>query len=200
MRTLSAWDSPAHAQEYDYLAAAPRWLRKRFYERFNEIKALPEHVSSIIEVGCATGELARYLLDRYPGVRYTGFDVSLASIQRAREKCPAQFICGHFQDYDLHAELVICRDVVHHQPDPWKFLTDLYAITEQMLIVRLRTGPRTYQSSQRLYGHTVPYWIVSKADLRRWGTKHGGTMQWLDMPERALPLWLRTARWFYRRA
>lgn len=193
--SITAWDSPAHPAEYDYLAAAPRWLRKQFYERFNEIKALPIHVSSIVEVGCATGELARYLMDRYPGVNYTGFDVSLAAIERARQKCQAEFICGHFQDYDIKAELVICRDVVHHQPDPWQFLKDLYGITTRLLIVRLRTGPHTINRWQLLYEHKVPYWILSQKELEKWAPPG---FLYSDDTEPSPLFWLRSALWIAR--
>ena len=195
---MTAWDSPAHPAEYDYLACAPHWLRARFYERYNEIKALPATVSSIIEVGCATGELARYLRHRYPRARYIGYDISPAAIARARQKCDATFICGHFQDYPTRAALVICRDVVHHQPDPWQFLTDLYRLTERWLIVRLRTGPHTTSATQSLYGYAVPYWILSKDDLRHWATHQGCGLTWLDAPEPAPAFWLRSALWITR--
>ena len=191
----TAWDSTAHAAEYDYLANAPRWLRKRFYEHYQEIKALPGNVSSIIEVGCATGELARYLIDRYPTASYTGFDVSHAAIERAREKCTGEFICGHFQDDHRTAELVICRDVVHHQENPWKFLNDLWRITQRRLVVRLRTGSKTERKSQLLYGMRVPYWVLSEWELRRWA-KPG--FMWFNDTEGPLPLWLRGAVWVSR--
>jgi SAM-dependent methyltransferase len=191
----TAWDSPSHPAEYDYLANAPRWLRRRFWEHFDEIKALPEYVSSIIEVGCATGELARYLIDRYPYVRYVGFDVSQSAIDRAREKCGEEFICGHFQDYDYHADLVICRDTVHHQPDPWRFLNDLHRISDRYLVTRLRVGPVTTMQKQVLYGYEVPYWILSQDALDAWAPKG---FYYSDGSEPPLPVWLRSALWISR--
>ena len=192
---LTAWDSPSHLAEYDYLSSAPRWLRRRFWERFDEIKALPEHVSSIIEVGCATGELARYLMDRYPYASYIGFDVSQSAIDRAREKCDGEFICGHFQDYDYHAELVICRDVVHHQPDPWQFLEDLKRISDRYLVTRLRLGPITMKSKQWLYGYEVPYWTLNCMEIERWAPEGFICSTASEPPP---PFWLRSALWISR--
>ena len=192
----TAWDSPSHPAEYDYLATVPWWLRKRFWEHYREIQSLPRTVSSILEVGCATGELARYLQHRYPQVRYLGFDVSQGAIDLARQKGAGEFICGHFQESQPRAELVICRDVVHHQDDPWAFLEELWHATERYLVVRLRTGPETIRRTQVLYGLEVPYWILNEEDLRHWA-KPG--FIWFGDHEGPLPTWLRIAIWITRR-
>ena len=195
---MIAWESPAHATEYNYLAAAPEWLRTRFYDRYPEMHAFPATVTSILEVGCATGEAARYLLARYPHATYTGYDVSPGAIVTARMKqLRGVFKCGRFQDDQPTAQVVFCRDVIHHQADPWTFLDDLYQATEQFLIVRLRiTEKPSYNRTQILYGQTVPYWLLNQQALADWSS--GKKVALFDKEEPPLALWLRAALWWYR--
>ena len=51
-----------------------------------------EKEKTLLEVGCATGELYRYLRANYPYIYYYGIDISRYCIERAKEKYPN----GHF--------------------------------------------------------------------------------------------------------
>ncbi|MBI4677678.1 MAG: class I SAM-dependent methyltransferase [Elusimicrobia bacterium] len=42
----------------------------------------------VLDVGCATGELIHYLKGRWPGLAYTGVDVSARMIKQARARLP----------------------------------------------------------------------------------------------------------------
>jgi len=44
--------------------------------------------STLLDVGCATGEFIFYLMKKFPGLKFTGIDVSEAMINRASEKMP----------------------------------------------------------------------------------------------------------------
>ena len=184
METASPWHLAQHPRDYNYLAGLPVWMRRRFYARYNEMALLPVTAPvSILEVGCATGEVALYLHDRYPTAAYTGTDISRHAVAVATRKFPPcrglwpkdhawvpSFWCGDFRDIGRKDELVFCRDVVHHQDDPLAFLTALYAKTSRYLLVRLRTTLRrdSIRGCQTINGLTVPYWVLSEHDLRRW--------------------------------
>ena len=117
-----AWNSHEHVEEFDAFRFIPTFALKGIYESFNEVGLLREVAKgmsagfSILEVGCATGELYRYLSARYPRVTYTGCDISQPAIERARGKYPrgASF---HLVDEQLDAvkemgaDIVFCRDV-----------------------------------------------------------------------------------------
>ncbi len=84
-----AWYEPRHAELFDgWSKLSSRRLRK-VYESFNEIRLLIENQRSIngeefVEVGCATGELYRYLRYYFPKLKYSGFDISQPATYRAK--------------------------------------------------------------------------------------------------------------------
>ena len=72
-----AWNSREHPEEFDNLRFVPTFALKGVFESFNEVQLLCEVAKymatgfSVLEVGCATGELSRYLSARYPRATYT---------------------------------------------------------------------------------------------------------------------------------
>src|SRR2546428_13020871 len=50
-------------------------------------RVVPRH-TTLLEIGCATGDFARYVRRRHRGIRYYGVDISRPAVARAREKCP----------------------------------------------------------------------------------------------------------------
>ena len=154
------------------------WWR-RTYENFNEFRLFEEHRRELTgrtfsDIGCATGDLFRWLRSRHPEFRYHGYDISSSAIERARKKYPE----GAFDlvDTDLSdlapgepPAVLWARDVVHHQPDPLGYLGRLLRAPSEAVVLRLRTrdigdtvtDPES--SCQWVYGHWVPY-IVSNFD------------------------------------
>ena len=71
----------------------------------------------------------------------------------------------------ITADILFCRDVVHHQDDPFGFLSSLYDAAGKYLVLRIRTrevGPTVLdasQSCQRVYGHWVPYIVINTSEL-----------------------------------
>jgi SAM-dependent methyltransferase len=71
------------------------------------------HPASVLDVGCGDGEATRGL----PIRRYVGLDLSSEAISRAQAgRQEGEFRVGSITDHDIHAELVICLDVLIHQP------------------------------------------------------------------------------------
>lgn len=173
-----AWQEPAHAVLFDARAKlSPQRLRQD-YERFNEFRMFMEHKGEIrgrgfVEIGCATGELNRYLRHFHPEFRYRGFDISHPAIERARQKYPG----GQFETCqpdlsdvlaaNLSPAVAWARDVVHHQPDPFAYLSKLLQISREVTILRLRTrdhGATVLDpdaSCQWHYNHWVPYIVLN---------------------------------------
>ncbi len=171
-----AWSEQKHAEVFDHWRFIPRRTLRVLYECFNEIRLLNDILrrhpaATVLEIGCATGELYRYLRTRWPRVRYVGTDISEPALARAAAKYPAATFLRTSTDLlevrDAGAEVVFCRDVVHHQPDPFAFLETLYGLAGRFLVLRLRTRDRgpTEQDPERscqfMYGRWVPYIVLN---------------------------------------
>lgn len=177
----AAWQAPAHSETFDIWADLPVSALRKTYESFNEMRlfvhALPNiQGNEFVEVGCATGELYRYLKYFRPRFQYTGFDISDAAICRAKEKYPDGrfFLCGADVS-DLGMSSATCRrpavlfsrDVVHHQPSALDFLAGLVTIPSEAAFLRIRTrdrGPSVldpHLSCQLTYQKWVPYIVLN---------------------------------------
>lgn len=177
-----AWKAEGHVQLFDVWSRAPLSVLRDRFERCNEVKLLNAAVDewtsvfSILEVGCATGEFYRYFRSRHSRASYVGCDISEAAIRRAQEKYPAH---GRFVHTDeqlravsgLRPDVIFCRDVILHQPDPFAFLCRLYDLTQKFLILRLRTRDvgatemDPEKSCQLNYGIWAPFIVLNCQEL-----------------------------------
>jgi len=186
-RWFSDWQHAEHARHFDHRSALSASALVRNYEAFNDVRILREWFPSdvaggLLEVGCATGEFYRYLQNRYPKLSYLGVDISRAALARAEEKYPG----GPFRLGDpgkslrenlaswskpLNWRMVNCKDVMHHQVDPWGFLAGLLEVTEEVLILRTRTRSQGAteldpdRSCQYHYGGWMPYLVLNLDEL-----------------------------------
>jgi SAM-dependent methyltransferase len=168
-----AWDDQTHASAFDYLHKMPRFMVKKHYERFNEgrlLKAFQNDIQGKIffEIGCATGELYRYISSYMPQFKYFGFDISKPAIERAKQKYPN----GNFhkltngteeigQEFG-QADVIWCRDVVLHQMFPYDFLDNLLNLSSEVVILRLRTrdvGETVTDPSLSCQLHWDKFWV-----------------------------------------
>lgn len=177
-----AWAQQEHAVHFDALSRLPGFILRQAYERFNEVRllnqALDDHEGpcSLLEVGCATGEFYRYLRLRHPHVTYVGCDISRPALECARQKYPAD---GRFIETDtdlksvshIKPDVLFCRDVAHHQSDPAAFIRKLYDMSQNLLVMRVRTrdvGETVRDpavSCQLNYGMWAPYIVVNSTEL-----------------------------------
>lgn len=96
----------------------------------------PDHLlNSVLEIGCATGELIN-ALPVQAGGRKLGMDISAANVAAARARFPnMEFRCGDFRDArGEHFDAVIMSDVLEHVPDDEAFLRDAAALGETVLV------------------------------------------------------------------
>lgn len=179
----SAWQDHAHARVFDEVSMYPDFLMRRRFESFNEVRLLREHAHKIhgnvlFEIGCATGELGRYVEKYLPRFHYTGFDISRPAIGRAVAKYGdgryrlLEGPIAAFRKRFGTADVVFCRDVVLHQLDPYFFISSLLQIARGALVLRLRTRDvgetvlDAERSCQYHYDrHWVPYIVLNTDEL-----------------------------------
>lgn len=177
----ASWKEEGHAVHFDGLRFIPSPLLVRRWEGFNEIRLLGELLEreprlTVLEIGCATGEMYRFVSRRHPRATYIGADVSEPAVARAREKFGAR---ARFMVTDpalgaldgLAPDVVFCRDVLHHQTEPWTFLQRLYRLAGRVLILRIRTRDRGVteydpeRSCQYHAGSWVPFIMLNVDEL-----------------------------------
>jgi hypothetical protein len=178
-----AWQDRTHARVFDEVSFYPRFLMRKRFESFNEVRLLQAHAARIggsvlYEVGCATGEFGRYAAAYLPRLSYRGFDISPPAVERA----VAKYGEGKYELYEGdirslqqqhgRADVVFCRDVLLHLVDPYAFLEALLDLATRALVLRLRTRDRgaTFldaESSCQLHydRHWVPYIVLNTDEL-----------------------------------
>jgi len=150
LQYFEAWQDSVHADSFDGWSRLSIKELKKIYESFNEIRLFLEKQSLIrgkdfVEVGCATGELYRYLRYYFPRFKYYGFDISQPAINRAKQKYPEGnfFVCNEeVSDIERSCtspSVLFARDVVIHQVVPFDFLARLITIPKEAAILRIRT-------------------------------------------------------------
>lgn len=157
------------------------------YEAFSDVLLLGDVLSrnpdaQVVEIGCATGELYRYLQLKHPSVRYVGVDVSRVALQRAKQKYPEGLFILHDPEAPLEetlrqaglreeTEVIYSKDVIHHQTDPWGFLGQLLDRASKAAVVRLRTRDQGETvldpnlSCQYHYNGWVPYLVLNLQEI-----------------------------------
>lgn len=181
------WQNEEHVRLFDRRATLKDRDLVRNFESFNDVRILGNSLDrsrplTLLEVGCATGEFHRYIRIKYPRVNYIGVDISRTAIARARQKYPEA--CFFASDPTLRIseelkavgiperpEVVYSKDVLHHQTDPFGFLSQLLEVASEVLILRTRTrdlGQTVLdpeRSCQRHYDGWVPYMVMNLQEL-----------------------------------
>jgi SAM-dependent methyltransferase len=134
-----------------------------------------ETFDSVMDLGCATGRFYRFFREIFPGAHYRGIDISQVAIDYAKKL----YLKSDFSLFDgdpstiegPKPDLLFCRDVLHHQPNPEEFLAKLYATAGKYLILRIRTrevGATVFdreQSCQYSYDNWVPFIVFNTTEL-----------------------------------
>lgn len=153
-------------------------LEVRLFKLPHLMKVLPapERVTSVLEIGCATGELISAVPVRAGG-RRVGVDISEANIAAARARFPGvEFRCGDFRDLTgSHFDVVVLSDVLEHVPDDAAFLRDAAALADTVLLNlplednwlnrRRRYGPDDVSGHLRRYSLADGRALVERAGL-----------------------------------
>jgi 2-polyprenyl-3-methyl-5-hydroxy-6-metoxy-1,4-benzoquinol methylase len=88
--------------------------------------------SLILDIGCAAGNNAALVKDRFPGSRAWGIEMNRQAAELARQKLD-NVLVGRFEDFDLEHEgiapgtldAVLLADVLEHMYNPWGVMVKL---------------------------------------------------------------------------
>lgn len=82
---------------------------------------------SILDFGCGTGLLAKFLREKLPQAKIDGIDISRGMIKKAKANCPGcRFYTGNISGIELpYYDVIVAKDVFNHIPDPTETLVRL---------------------------------------------------------------------------
>lgn len=105
---------------------------------------------SVLDIGCGTGDLYRYLND----VDYLGVDQSGDMLNRARTRNPsAKFTQQNLYELNMPIfDTVVCLDMLHHQPDLEPAFSTLLEHAKKCLIVTLWINDRDAHHPRQTQG------------------------------------------------
>ena len=138
-------------------------------------------LGSVLEIGCATGELIAAVPVRAGG-RKLGMDISAANVAVAKARFPeVEFRCGDFRALGVPAtpgemfDAVVISDVVEHVPDDHEFVRDAAAfgrvvwlnlpLEDNWLNRNRRYGPDDVSGHLRKYSLGDGLALVERAGL-----------------------------------
>jgi SAM-dependent methyltransferase len=151
----------------DYLAQNPGWSLEDAEWKAGMITSLLKQnnvqFTSAAEVGCGAGGVVYCLQQQYPGVPFSGYDISPQAIALAQQFKQENL---HFYNEDFlqketaQEDLVLVIDVVEHVPDFFEFLTKLKKKGRQFVFhipldmsCRTLLKPHVLLQQRRAVGH-----------------------------------------------
>jgi len=150
---FTTWNRDEHEKNFNVWNRISRsyfnFLFGCYYENNYLINYLNKNPGqSILDVGCATGYLLRYLKLKKAKIDYHGADISSQCINTAKKlykDYPFSQISknGLQKDFDPKSfDIVYSRDVAIHQLKPLNFIKELIHISRKLLVLRIRTRDR----------------------------------------------------------
>jgi len=144
-------------------------LEVRYFKLPHLTALLPASVqlASVLEIGCATGELIS-AFPVAPGGLRLGVDISPGNIEAARARFPdVSFSVGDFRDLSLpHVDCVVMSDVLEHVEDDVGFLRDA-ARFGRLTLVNLPLEDNWLNRNRRYGSDDV------SGHLRKYGIREG---------------------------
>lgn len=114
---------------YDGLSASwdqtrPKYTSEIFAKILGKIEK-PD--AAILDFGCGTGLLAKYLYQRLPGAKIEGIDTSGKMVKKAQANCPeCHFYTGTVSNVVLpNYDVIVAKDVFNHIQDSIETLVRL---------------------------------------------------------------------------
>jgi ubiquinone/menaquinone biosynthesis C-methylase UbiE len=130
------FDRIANREDWERLyAGTPNRLTYNFISRQRAVEEMlaPIRLGRVLELGCGTGDLSPFLIERATG--YTGVDISTAMIERARANYGRQIgtgrarfeagDCERLQFGDASFDTVVAVALIEYLPDPSKALDEM---------------------------------------------------------------------------
>ena len=185
MRRLGRWIRPGHsagATWYDSVYGARPGVYTGHYSEspylplWQVIVSLVPPESSVLEIGCGTGQLAELLLENGLA-NYVGFDFSAAAIEIARERLPGVELSVDDARTSplvpLAADVIVCTEVLEH-------------IAEDLAVIaRIPAGIRLIATVPDFDSETHVRWFSSSSQVRK---RYGPLFRSLTVSEHVLEL------------
>ena len=104
--------------------------QQHFNPQLLDVLAHPPRV--LLDVGCSSGNLGKYVKALHPACRTIGIEPNRATAEIAAQNLD-QVLCGRFEDFIFEAEgiargsvdTVVLADVLEHMYDPWRVMVKL---------------------------------------------------------------------------
>ena len=171
--THIGWNTDEHLMQFDHWNKMNNFEFVYKYGAMEDQKYLTEKIKnlktpSILDFGCATGTTNRYLrlVSKKHKYTYKGVDISKPIINQAKKYYGEdEFeVIGKNSDYlqKNKFDIVISRDTVLHQEDPYKFIKSLLQASNNSLILRTKTrdnGETVFDVSKTCQLHYDNYWM-----------------------------------------
>ena len=108
--------------------------RNLYQDIINTLAAL--RFSSVLDVGCGTGEILSAIRKRYPTASLCGIDISQEMLKQAEEKRMAnvKLYLGdaeHLPFENAEFDVMICTDSFHHYPEPQRAIEEFYRVLQK---------------------------------------------------------------------
>ena len=130
------------------------WTREndRFYMHFYSIlDQLPDE-GKIIDIGCGTGTLLRFIKKNKPKLKLEGRDISSVAIGKLKKSG----IKGKVEKLPIitgKADIIIATEVLEHMKDDMKVFKKMSEVSNKIIITvpNNRLGPEECNEHERLY-------------------------------------------------
>lgn len=112
-------------------------LEKQSHQKAYDLSTELSHINlkshqQVVDIGCGSGVLCRYLSDIFPKMEITGIDKSRDRILQAQAHNEntdrIQYIAGEIDSLENKFDLAICRYVLEHLEDPLTFLNKVKSV------------------------------------------------------------------------
>jgi SAM-dependent methyltransferase len=169
---------------------------------YNIADMIPDGITTLLDVGCGDGTLARSVEQRRPGLRAIGVEIRA----RPQTAIPVQEFDGRSLPFpDASHDVVMLVDVLHHAEEPGLLIREAGRVAARAVVIKDHlTGAWLSHERLRLMdwvgniGHGVPlryaYWSPAQ-----WGDAFAQAgLRQIDRRER-LGLYHPALRWLFER-
>lgn len=131
----------ADTEHYENLGAETTWHREQPHPAVNRIKTLLAPKSSILDVGCNTGDL---LTGQFPGHTWFGIEPNREAAKVAQSR-GVEILASTLEGLDIDRwrasfDAIFAFDLIEHIQDPLPWLESLKPLIKQGGILVLETG------------------------------------------------------------
>lgn len=127
-KSQKAFDQQAATYDTSTFSRHPKTL---YEDVLQEIEKSP--FTSLLDLGCGTGEILKQLSQKYPDKQYYGLDLSSQMVAQAQQKLGnlahiSQGDSASLPYADASMDIILCLDSFHHYPFPVMVMREVYRV------------------------------------------------------------------------